>query len=476
MKYKKYPKIFSALLAICIVFSLFSMLALYAQADTNEIRVSTAKELMQAMRYASPGDEIIVAPGEYVGALGTGSNGSGYGSAWFYSNVDGTAEKPITVRCEDPANKPLLKGSRTSGMVMYITGDYWIIDGFDMSIGQKGLLLDNSNNTIIKNCDIHDVSMEGLHLRDGSSYCLVENCKVYNTGLVNKGMGEGIYVGSDKGKWGEFNKDCNYNVIRSCELGPNVDSEHVDVKEGTVGTIVEYCIMHGTGVSGGNYADSFIDAKGNDGIYRYNTCYQEGNDIIVDAFQTHNQIEDWGNRNVFVYNTIVLTNSSCCIVNGHTNVGTLYYGNTCNQANGGNKGNVTELTKEQADQYAGQGPSEPPEVPVLGMTVEEVGLNSKTGSLRTVYSLSDPNKECVAVGLVYCVDSSVEPAQITVGAAGTYACTSTSAGLLSQDGASKTYAMSMNTGAFTGTLRVRAFALLETGKYIYSDAMEYVIP
>lgn len=476
MKKSNRTRAFSLLLVLALVLAFLPALTPKAQAAGREVRVKTSLELMQAMRNAQSGDEIIVAPGEYVGALGTGSNGSGYGSAWFYSNVDGTAEKPITLRCEDPANKPILKGARNSGMVMYITGDYWIIDGFDMSIGQKGLLLDNSNNSVIKNCDIHDVAMEGLHLRDGSSYCLVENCKVYNTGLVNKGMGEGIYIGSDKGKWEQFNKECNYNIIRSCELGPNVDSEHVDVKEGTVGTIVEYCTMHGTGISGGNYADSFIDAKGNDGIYRYNTCYQEGNDIIVDAFQTHNQIEDWGSRNVFIYNTVVLTNPNCFIVNGHTNVETYFYGNTCTQVNGGNKGNVTELTKEQADQYAGQGPSEPPEVPVRSLCVDEIRRNDKTGSLFTTYSISDPQSECTVVGLVYCLDSSVGSAEITVGKAGTYACMATSAGLVAQDSTSQTYAVSMNTGTFTGTVRVRVFAQLATGEYVYSDAAEYTLP
>lgn len=475
MKHIKRSQIWGTLLAISMIISLFPILALHAKADTNEIRVSTAKELMQAMRYANPGDEIIIAPGEYVGALGTGSNGSGYGSAWFYSNVDGTAEKPITVRCEDPSNKPVLKGSRTNGMVMYITGDYWIVDGLDMSIAQKGLLLDNSSNSIIKNCDIHDVAMEGLHLRDGSSYNLVENCKVYNTGLVNKGMGEGIYIGSDNGKWGEFNKDCNYNVVRRCELGPNVDSEHVDIKEGTVGTIIEYCVMHGAGISGGNYADSFIDAKGNNSIIRYNTCYQEGNDIIIDAFQTHNQLDDCGADNIFIYNTLVLTNPNVNIVNGTNSAYAYAYGNTCNLDATEAAGNTQILTKEEADKYAGQGPAEPPVTPVLELTIDEIRRSAKTDSLLTVYSLSDPQSECSAIGLVYCADSSADAADITVGAAGTYACAATSAGLLIQDGASQTYAMSIAAGNLTGTIRVRAFALLSTGEYRYSDPVEYTV-
>lgn len=423
----------SLLLVLALVLACLPALAPKAQAAGREVRVTTGLELMQAMRYAQPGDEIIVAPGTYVGGKGTGSNGSGFGNAWFYSDVDGTAENPITLRCEDPSNRPTLQGAQTTnGMTLYLIGDYWIVDGLDINGGQKGVMLDNSNHTTIRNCDIHDVTMEGLHLRDGSSYCLVENCKVYNTGLTSKGMGEGIYVGSDKGKWSTLNKDCNYNVIRSCELGPNVDSEHVDIKEGTVGTIVEYCTMHGTGVSGGNYADSFIDAKGNDAIIRYNTCYQEGNDIIVDAFQTHNQIDNWGNGNIFIYNTLVMTNPSAYIVNGHPNVETLAYGNTCNQANSGNKGNVKELTKEEADKYAGEGPSKPddPQPPVTGdSTVKIDEIKSDSLGKRVVYSVSGPDSEIVSSGLLFCSGSA--DGNFTIGQAGTYAFYSSELGLIS---------------------------------------------
>jgi len=59
--------------------------------------------------------------------------------------------------------------------VLYITGDNWIIKDIRVSNGQKGIMLDNSNYSIISGCEVFDTGSEAIHLRDNSSYCIVEN-------------------------------------------------------------------------------------------------------------------------------------------------------------------------------------------------------------------------------------------------------------------------------------------------------------
>ncbi|MCX7747772.1 MAG: right-handed parallel beta-helix repeat-containing protein [Clostridia bacterium] len=299
----------------------------------NAIYCSTSTEIQNALTNAKPGDRIIVRPGTYTGKW--------INSAFFYSGNDGTPTGHITIESEDPANPAILQGlSTASGYVLYITGDYWEIKNIKITTGQKGIMLDNSNYSVIDGCEVFNVGHEGIHLRDGSSNNRVENCKVYDTGKLSQGFGEGIYVGSDNGKWATFNKACDNNIIKGCILGPNVSAEHVDIKEGTVGTVIENCTMDGTGISGQNYADSFIDAKGNNAVIRFNICYRKSNDIIVDAFQVHQQLDGWGVSNNFTGNTVYLDLAAPYVVNAPA--GSAKASNNTRYPAGGNmyKGNV----------------------------------------------------------------------------------------------------------------------------------------
>ena len=126
------------------------------------------------------------------------------------------------------------------------------------------------------------------------SYCLLDNCYIYDTGLYTPDYGEGIYVGSAKNHWDEFEVKGEYNIIHNCLIGPDVRAESIDIKEGTLGTVVEYCTFNGTGITGEHYADSFIDAKGNNALIQYNIGYRNGNTNLNDAFQVHLNEVVWG--------------------------------------------------------------------------------------------------------------------------------------------------------------------------------------
>ena len=160
-------------------------------------------------------------------------------------------------------------------------------------------MLDNSNHTKIIGCEVYQIGSEGIHFRDNSSYCLAEACLVHDTGVVSPGYGEALYVGSAKSTTG-YGYECHYNTIRNCKLGPNVAAEHVDIKEYTIGTIVEGCTFDGTGMSGENSAKSFINAKGNDCIIRNNIGYRNGCTAIQRAFEQNQVVEGWG-QNASVY-------------------------------------------------------------------------------------------------------------------------------------------------------------------------------
>ena len=108
-------------------------------------------------------------------------------------------------------------------------------------------------------------------------------------------MGEGIYIGSDNSVWADgdgvntgekgklYSKDCHYNTIKNCNIGPYITAEILDIKEGTTHTIFENCVVRGTGVSGNHFADSHFDIKGCWAIIRYCAFYQDGNGSITQS-------------------------------------------------------------------------------------------------------------------------------------------------------------------------------------------------
>lgn len=283
--------------------------ALLAQsAAVRTVRVATTQALLDALKNAQPGDDILVAPGTYVYGE-TGTKGS-----LFRSAAEGTAEQPIRLRSEDPQNPAVLSGTDMAvGLALYLTGDYWQVESLHVTCAQKGIVLDHSNHSVIRDCTVSKTGSEGIHLRDNSSFCLVTDCTVTDTGQVTPGYGEAVYVGSSKSSTA-YGLACDQNVIANCVFGPGVTAELVDIKEGTTGTIVERCTMYGDDIKGDVSATSLLNAKGNDAIIRHNIGYRNGNAIIRNAFEVHCLLEGWGENNDFFENTLYLDEADAYIL------------------------------------------------------------------------------------------------------------------------------------------------------------------
>ena len=228
----------------------------------RKIEVSNIEELFAAVRNAQPGDIILAAPGTY-------DYTTYQGAQKIDTSAEGTKEAPIILTAADPENPPVITGTTAeNGYVLQITGDYWIVENLIITTSQKGIVLDNSNHTIIRNCDIGNTGSEAVALRDGSSYCLVQNCNIHDSGLITPGYGEGVYIGSSYTVTG-FDYKCDNNTVDGCTF-KNIAAEHVDVKEFTTGTEIFNCTFYGDGMSGQNFAGSFIDIAGNE-------CYVHDN-------------------------------------------------------------------------------------------------------------------------------------------------------------------------------------------------------
>ena len=280
------------------IIKFFICILIIIQTNQVNIEVASVEELHKALSKAKAGHIIQVSPGIY--------DYSQYErSSKFYGTADGNKNSPIIITAKDPNNPPILTGPNLEhNYVLHITGDYWIIENIKIAYSQKGIVLDNSNYSIIRNVEVYSTGAEAIAIRDGSSNCLVQKCYIHNTGLVTPGYGEGIYIGSSESTTG-YDYKCNNNIIEGC-IFRDIAAELIDIKEYTTGQEVFGCIFYGDGISGENYAGSFIDIAGNDCYIHDNVGFRNQNKKVVAAFEVHRIVEGWGDGHKFINNAVYM--------------------------------------------------------------------------------------------------------------------------------------------------------------------------
>jgi hypothetical protein len=144
------------------------------------------------------------------------------------------------------------------------------------------------------------------HLRASSSDNVVENSSVHDTGLSAAGFGEGLYVGSAQGNWSKYGENggtgpdrSDRNQVLDNHFGPNVTAEHIDIKEGTGDGTVAGNTLDGRGISGDNFAGSWIDVKGSGYTLTGNHGSYSGGTVLTDGYQIHQILPGAGCGNLF---------------------------------------------------------------------------------------------------------------------------------------------------------------------------------
>lgn len=245
------------------------------------IDVSTAAQLKSALTAAAPGATIRLADGTYTGN--------------FKATVPGTASARITLT--GSAKAILTAGG---GYGLHLDGaSYWTVEGVTVTGGQKGIMADTATGVVIDSVTVHDLDMEGVHFRKSSKNGVIKNSRIYDTGHDGRGMGEGVYVGTA----GDLSDRSDGVQILRNTIGPGVGGENVDIKEGTTGARIIGNTFDGSGLTGANYDDSWVDVKGNDVLVEGN----KGSRTTNNGYETHTQQSGWGCGTVFRDNTSDLT-------------------------------------------------------------------------------------------------------------------------------------------------------------------------
>lgn len=308
---------------------------------TNALASTAA--IQAALKSAAPGAILLLAPGLYTGDRRNSGDPGGQGL--FYSGQSGTASSPIILKSCDPNNPATLRGTAVNdgSYGLHLTGNYWQVRDLRVRTAQKGIMIDNGNHNLLHGVEVHDIGDEGVHFRDGSSYNTLEASRIHDTGRYQPQYGEGAYVGSDSSS--PYEHVVIGNVIRTTEFAGGITAEHIDIKEGADGTLVEGCTFYGAGISGLNSADSFVDVKGVNSLVRDNRGFRQGNAQVLDAFQvrTHGTSYATGVNNAFSGNVVDLDDSPGYVVYATSaTTGTTASGDV--RTGGGNlyNGNVNE--------------------------------------------------------------------------------------------------------------------------------------
>lgn len=255
-----------------------------ATCPESTVEVASVEELESALEDAQPGDVIGLAPGRYTGE--------------FVMTVDGEPDVPITL-C-GTSDSVLDGGGITGGYVVHLDGTaHWVLQGFAVENGQKGVMADATAGSVIRDLTVSDIGDEAIHLRAGSTDNQVLRNTISNTGLRKPKFGEGIYIGTAESNWCDIS-DCepdasDRNLIEGNTIS-NTTSESVDIKEGTTDGILRGNSFDGAAMV---EADSWVDVKGNGWLIEGNT----GTESPADGFQTHEILDGWGTDNIFRRNT-----------------------------------------------------------------------------------------------------------------------------------------------------------------------------
>lgn len=251
------------------------------------VPVAGSSDLRIALAGARPGDLIQLADGRYTGG-------------WTLT-ISGTPEAPI-VLC-GAAGAILDGGLITNRDVIMLRSSYWILGGFTITGGLRGVYSERATHNILENLTIHTIGQEAVHWRVFSSHNVVRDSRISHTGRVIAEFGEGIYIGQFRGHWatstGGAPDRSDSNAVIGNVIGPHVTAELVDAKEGTTGGVITGNTFDGIGMARSQpWVDSWVEINGNDYLITDNT----GTSSPQDGFQVMVGLQGWGNGNVFERN------------------------------------------------------------------------------------------------------------------------------------------------------------------------------
>jgi hypothetical protein len=180
-----------------------------------------------AVNHISPGDTMYVKAGTYNENL-------------YISGLVGS-ENEVTQIKAYPGHEVILRGNGiNTGRVKITESSYLTFEGFKVTHYNQGIFIEGGSDHItIRDCTVFAVGQDAVHVRQNSSYILLEGNIIYDTDLYIHN-GEGFYIGT--GSAGP--KDNTHHVTVRNNLIHDVGDEGIELKPGTHDCIIEGNIIY----------------------------------------------------------------------------------------------------------------------------------------------------------------------------------------------------------------------------------------
>lgn len=135
------------------------------------IPVRTTQELRSALADAQTGDEIQLQPGEYRGP-------------WILANKVGVTLSGPGLPPENTGPPAVLLTTHGGKPCVHLQDcQACTVRGVVLTGGQKGLMVDRSNDCVLDHIDVGQTKMEAVHFRQNSARCTIQFSLIHDTGL-----------------------------------------------------------------------------------------------------------------------------------------------------------------------------------------------------------------------------------------------------------------------------------------------------
>ncbi len=186
-----------------------------------------------AINGAQPGDEVVLAGGEYTL------------TERFSFDIAGTEGMPIIIRAAD-GEQPHLHRPMANQNIIDIDGATWVeIRGIEFSGGSAGIRISAADHLTIEDCEVHDSGDVAIRANDsGVTY---ESLHIIHNDIHHTNdTGEGMYLGCNNDDCRLANGLIERNYVHHTNQGTVTQGDGIELKEGSYNTIIRDNVIHDT--------------------------------------------------------------------------------------------------------------------------------------------------------------------------------------------------------------------------------------
>ena len=188
----------------------------------------------------------------------------------------------ITIRAQDPANRPVLNYGGYLQNQIDLRGSTAFIKliGLEITGSSDGIKAQDAgiHHLIIEDCYIHDVYSVGVGCQAGIKYLTVRKTEIARSGVSSSSNGELMYLGSHDATKPMTDSLIEYNHIYGTRFTSGSDGDGIEIKRGGARNTIRHNVIHDTRYpaifSYGNTSANPADANVIYGNVIYNSLYE----------------------------------------------------------------------------------------------------------------------------------------------------------------------------------------------------------